>query len=72
MPRIRPSGVPGTRVRAKDRILIAAAAQIAALPLAIRGFGHVKAEKARAALAERDRLLEAFLAPPQPLQEAAE
>jgi indolepyruvate ferredoxin oxidoreductase len=46
---------------------------LAAYPSKIRGFGHVKEAQARPALAERDRLMEAFLAPASaPVAEAAE
>ena len=49
------------------------ACALAAYPQKIRGFGHVKEAQARAALAERDRLLQAFLNPGRPeLAEAAE
>ena len=36
---------------------------LAAYPRKIRGFGHVKQAQARPALAERERLLKAFLEP---------
>ena len=40
-----------------------AAMALAAYPRKIRGFGHVKQAQARPALAERERLLKAFLEP---------
>jgi indolepyruvate ferredoxin oxidoreductase len=50
-----------------------AAVLLAAYPRKIRGFGHVKQAQARPALAERERLLKAFLEPVrEPLAEAAE
>ena len=50
-----------------------AAAALAAYPRKIRGFGHVKQAQARPALAERERLMKAFLEPETaPLAEAAE
>jgi indolepyruvate ferredoxin oxidoreductase len=50
-----------------------AAVALAAYPRKIRGFGHVKQAKAAPALAERDRLIEAFRAAQGvPLAEAAE
>jgi indolepyruvate ferredoxin oxidoreductase len=46
---------------------------LAAYPRKIRGFGHVKEAQARPVLAERDRLMEAFVEPKQAvLAEAAE
>jgi indolepyruvate ferredoxin oxidoreductase len=46
---------------------------LVAYPRKIRGFGHVKQAQARPALAERERLLKAFLEPEhEPLAEAAE
>ena len=49
------------------------AAALAAYPRKIRGFGHVKHAQARPALAERERLMKAFLEPETtPLAEAAE
>jgi len=49
------------------------ACALAAYPLKIRGFGHVKEAQARPALAERDQLLKAFLEPKSAqLAEAAE
>jgi indolepyruvate ferredoxin oxidoreductase len=51
----------------------AAAVSLAAYPQKIRGFGHVKHAQAKPALAERERLLQAFReAAPAPLAEAAE
>jgi indolepyruvate ferredoxin oxidoreductase len=51
----------------------AAAVALAAYPRKIRGFGHVKHAQAKPALAERERLLQAFReAEPVPLAEAAE
>jgi indolepyruvate ferredoxin oxidoreductase len=51
----------------------AIAVQLAAYPDKIRGFGHVRQAQAGPALAERDRLLEAFLRnEPAQLAEAAE
>jgi indolepyruvate ferredoxin oxidoreductase len=51
----------------------AAAVQLAAYPQKIRGFGHVRRAQAGPALAERDRLLEAFSgSEPAQLAEAAE
>jgi indolepyruvate ferredoxin oxidoreductase len=50
-----------------------AAIALAAYPRKIRGYGHVKQAQARPALAERERLLKAFLEPETtPLAEAAE
>jgi indolepyruvate ferredoxin oxidoreductase len=49
------------------------ATALAAYPRKIRGFGHVKQAQARLALAERERLMKAFLEPETtPLAEAAE
>ena len=49
------------------------AVALAAYPRKIRGFGHVKHAQARPALAERERLMKAFLEPETtPLAEAAE
>jgi indolepyruvate ferredoxin oxidoreductase len=46
---------------------------LAAYPRKIRGFGHVKEAQARPALAERERLMKAFLEPgAAPVAEAAE
>jgi len=46
---------------------------LAAYPRKIRGYGHVKRAQAAPALAERERLLKAFLEPESaPLAEAAE
>ena len=51
----------------------AIALQLAAYPQKIRGYGHVRHAQAGPALAERDRLLEAFLgSAPAELAEAAE
>ncbi|HWT31368.1 MAG TPA: DUF6537 domain-containing protein, partial [Propylenella sp.] len=51
----------------------AAAVALASYPKKIRGFGHVKHAQAKPALAERERLLQAFkLTEPAPLAEAAE
>jgi indolepyruvate ferredoxin oxidoreductase len=51
----------------------AAAVALASYPQRIRGFGHVKEAQARPALAERERLLQAFAeAEPAPFAEAAE
>jgi indolepyruvate ferredoxin oxidoreductase len=50
-----------------------AAVALAAYPRKIRGYGHVKEAQARPALAERERLLKAFMRPETvPLAEAAE
>jgi indolepyruvate ferredoxin oxidoreductase len=50
-----------------------AAIALAAYPRKIRGYGHVKQAQAKPALAERERLLKAFLEPKTaPLAEAAE
>ena len=50
-----------------------AAIALAAYPRKIRGYGHVKEAQARVALAEREKLMKAFLAPETaPLAEAAE
>jgi indolepyruvate ferredoxin oxidoreductase len=46
---------------------------LAAYPRKIRGYGHVKRAQAAPALAERERLMKAFLEPESaPLAEAAE
>jgi indolepyruvate ferredoxin oxidoreductase len=51
----------------------AVAVELAAYPQKIRGFGHVKEAQAKPALAERERLLDAFGAAREaPLAEAAE
>ena len=50
-----------------------AALALSAYPRKVRGYGHVKQAQARVALAERDRLMKAFLQPETaPLAEAAE
>jgi indolepyruvate ferredoxin oxidoreductase len=48
------------------------AIELAALPLEIRGFGHVKEAAARAAAARREELRAAFAAGGWPRLEAAE
>ncbi len=49
---------------------LALATQIARLPEQIRGFGHVKARHAKAAAAQRSRLLEAWRRPAAPARAA--
>ncbi len=70
---ILPGLIPTVGVKPTSAGNHAIAVQLAAYPGKIRGFGHVRQAQAGPVLAERDRLLDAFLGnEPAQLAEAAE